>query len=126
MMYTYDQKSGLFLTPGGDVLTTGYSGRGQGRNNPLFQNVKNVGPAPRGYCKMLPGITHPKLGPIAIQIIYLTEDGSMLKLLNGRSEFFIHGDNTAHDASLGCIILNRTAREYINKDITKASFLEIM
>jgi len=125
-MYTYDQRSGLFLKPSGDVLTTGYSGRGLGRNNPIYQNVRTVGPAPRGYCKILPGVQHEKLGPIAMQLVYLQADGTVLKLLNARTEFFIHGDNAANDASHGCIIANRTAREYINTNLEIDSLLEIV
>src|ERR1039457_5511435 len=46
-MWTYDQLSGA-LGKDGQRVATGYSGFGQGKNNPDMENVPDVGPIPRG------------------------------------------------------------------------------
>ncbi len=46
-MWTYCQKTGELLQ-NGVLVATGYSGQGNGRNNPDLQEDHDVGPIPRG------------------------------------------------------------------------------
>jgi hypothetical protein len=45
--YVYSQRNGR-LTLGNDTIGTGYSGRGEARNNPAMQNQPKVGPISTG------------------------------------------------------------------------------
>ena len=47
-MWTYDQLSGA-LGKDGQRVATGYSGFGQGKNNPDMENVLDVGPIPGAF-----------------------------------------------------------------------------
>lgn len=107
MHWTYSQSTGR-LTRNGTTVATGYSGAGPGRNNPAAQATHNVGPIPRGtYSIGLPHDTHSH-GP---HVMALTPVGHNAL---GRDGFLIHGDNTRHDASTGCIILPRDIRNQIS------------
>lgn len=104
---TYESSTGLLLihTPLPARLL-GYAGRARGRNNPAFQDVRNIGPIPEGtYAVSLP-FTHPTKGPTVFR---LTPDPA--NVMFGRSGFLIHGDNPQGDASQGCIVLRRDDRE---------------
>jgi hypothetical protein len=46
-MWTWHQSSGD-LSHDGSHVAHGYSGAGDGKNNPAFQRVHNVGPIPQG------------------------------------------------------------------------------
>jgi len=95
----------------GSLLATGYSGHGDGVNNPAMQNVHDFGPIPQGVYTIGEPLDPPDhLGTLAMP---LTPDPA--NEMFGRSEFFIHGDNAAmnHSASDGCIILDHTARAAI-------------
>jgi hypothetical protein len=106
-MITYQQSTGkLWIN---NVLQgMGYSGHGPGLNNPAQENVKGVGPLPRGLWRLGAWSDHPHLGPIvsALKPIKLTAS-------YGRSDFFIHGDNALmnHTGSDGCIVLSRALRQ---------------
>jgi hypothetical protein len=100
MTWLYKQTSGE-LDHSGTVVGTGYSGHGPGLNNPAMQQAHDVGPIPQGgYTIGPPRTPIDHLGPLALPLTHVS--GNVF----GRSEFFIHGDNTAHDhsASDGCII----------------------
>ncbi len=112
MSWTYDSRTGAF-GHGAGLITTGYSGIGSGRNNPALETARNVGPIPRGRYRIGAAMDHPRLGPV---VMPLTPDGHDAK---GRTEFFIHGDNLNHNASHGCIILNRNTRQAIAHDKDK-------
>ena len=105
-MWTYRQLDGE-LEHNGEFAGTGYSGRGEGRNNPAWENVANAGPIPRGLYK----IDHPRhsdrLGPLVMNLEPVGHDAL------GRSMFRIHGDSKNHDASHGCIILGPLLRASI-------------
>ena len=108
---TYSQSTGQLCDAEGNLLATGYSGHGDGVNNPAMQNVHNVGPIPQGvYTVGEPHEPADHLGPLAMP---LTPDPA--NEMFGRSEFFIHGDNAkmSHSASDGCIILDHAARAAI-------------
>lgn len=106
MAWIYSQSSGE-LTRAGELVATGYSGAGIGRNNPAEQAVRNVGPIPRGRYRIGPEFVAPIQGPCAMRLSPEGHDAL------GRCGFLIHGDNAAHDASTGCIILPPEAREQI-------------
>lgn len=107
MTYRYYQSRGVLVSEDGEVLGEGYAGSGEGRNNPAMQRIRNVGPIPRGSYEVgeiYP--RHPRLGPVAIPLDPFEENEMF-----GRGWFYMHGDNRKHDASLGCIVMPRAARE---------------
>jgi len=119
--YTYEQATGRFLGPDGKLLATGYSGNGEGLNNPAMEAVHMVGPIPRGgWAIDLTPLPLGHLGPLALVLSPVGFDP------NGRSLFRIHGDNSAmnHTASDGCIILPHDARQAIVNGAVTA--LEVM
>lgn len=104
--WVYVQSTGELRRPDGTMCGIGYAGRGEGRNNPAMQDVKNVGPLPCGLYRIgNPVLRHPMLGPVAMPLTPAYESQMF-----GRSHFWIHGDNAQHDASEGCIILDRNCR----------------
>lgn len=109
MNFVYQQSTGR-LTRNGVLLSTGYSGHGDGLNNPAMQNIVGVGPLPQGMYTIQPPTQHPKLGPIAMALLPHPDN-----IMYGRSGFFMHGDNTAmnHTASDGCIIQPPTVRNVV-------------
>lgn len=115
MIAHYEQTSGLFVlaTPL-PFRAAGYAGRGHGRNNHLLQSVRTVGPIPVGRYTIGRAFTHERLGPVAMRL-----DPHHDNQMFGRSGFLIHGDNTRGDASHGCIILSRAAREVISRAVLR-------
>lgn len=104
----YVQKTGK-LTLDGKEIGTGYSGHGEGVNNPAKEDVKNVGPIPAGNWTVGKAFKHDTKGPTVMK---LTPDGHKA---HGRDGFLIHGDNKKGDrsASEGCIILGPDVRKAI-------------
>lgn len=107
MSYVYTQHDGE-LTHAGAFVGTGYSGHGEGRNNPAMEGVQKVGPIPAGFYRIGPAYAHPHLGPCVMNLDALPGTET-----HGRSLFRIHGDNTNHDASEGCVILGPAIRHQI-------------
>lgn len=109
MTLVYKQTTGeLWLD--GEYEGIGYSGRGDGRNNHDLEAVQGVGPIPKGKYRINAPYYSEKTGPISFPLIPIDHKA------HGRSGFMIHGDNVAHDASHGCIILGRTIRCRIRDD----------
>jgi hypothetical protein len=106
MTWTYRQQTGALLHDDA-VVATGYSGAGPGKNNPADEAIPNVGPIPRGAYIIGTPKDSPHMGPEALP---LTPDGHDAL---GRSGFFMHGDNEAHTASTGCIIMPRQVRDQV-------------
>lgn len=108
--WTYSQSTGR-LTKDGTLIATGYSGSGhtlaEGRDNPDMERVPKHGPIPEGLWKIGSPYDHPHLGPVVMNLEAV--DANTF----GRSLFRIHGDNAAHDASEGCIIMDRHTRDLI-------------
>ncbi|MPW09303.1 hypothetical protein GCT19_27215 [Paraburkholderia sp. CNPSo 3155] len=48
MTWTHSQSSGT-LSRDGSLVARGYSGHGAGKNNPVMQAVRSVGPIPEGH-----------------------------------------------------------------------------
>lgn len=106
-MWTYHQKTGD-LHHNGVWQGIGYSGRAGGRNNPDSQRIPNIGPVPQGKYHIGPAHDHPQLGPCVMNLDAVPGTNTF-----GRDLFRIHGDNTDHDASHGCIILGPAIRHAI-------------
>lgn len=108
-MWTYVITTGALRNPDGETAGFGYSGFGEGLNNPAMQNVHDVGPIPEGDWTIGRFFDDPGgKGPL---VAHLTPaEGTETY---GRSGFMVHGDNKAmdHTASHGCIILSRNLRE---------------
>ena len=110
MAWTFKITSGALLNLNLIQVGTGYSGHGEGLNNPTMCNVHDVGPLPIGkYTIGQPREDH-QVGLFAMP---LTPDPT--NEMFGRSAFFIHGDNKSlnHSASDGCIILANPIRRDI-------------
>src|SRR5947209_17459832 len=110
-MWTYQQVDGL-LSHNGEKICTGYSGFGDGKNNPAMQNVANMGPLPCGSytigaARDLQGGPH---GPFVLPLT-----PSPNKPMFGAAGFLLHRDlNNQHGAaSHGCLILPRQIRHII-------------
>jgi hypothetical protein len=109
-MWTYDQLSGA-LGRDGQHVATGYSGFGEGKNNPDKEQVHDVGPIPKGVYGIGPPHDTDTHGP---HVMPLTPEPGTHTF--GRDGFLIHGDSVhaPGTASLGCIILGPTIRNQIS------------
>jgi hypothetical protein len=107
-MWRYDQTSGD-ISHDGSYEGRGYSGHGEGRNNPALEAKPMVGPIPGGLWAIGSPYTHPKLGPLVMNLTPVGHDA------RGRSLFRIHGDNSQgnESASEGCIVAGRAIRQAI-------------
>jgi hypothetical protein len=120
-MWTYKQSTGQLIKPDNSILTTGYSGKGQYKNKPIFENLIDKGCIPKGTYKILPGYTDNEKGKFCLK---LSPDKN--NQMFGRSGFMIHGDDIKNPgtASDGCIILNYKAR--IEIDSGKDRILKVI
>jgi hypothetical protein len=107
--WQYSQRTGQ-LTWNNQTVATGYSGQGIGLNNPETQQMRNVGPIPRGQYRIGAAHAHPTKGPVTMRLDPVGHNAL------GRSHFLIHGDSRQHPgtASEGCIVLNAEARRRIS------------
>ena len=115
LCWVYSQSTGQLthVDPDGNIDYTangGYSGNGNGLNNPAMQNVQNVGPIPQGSYTIGPWHHADSTGPGTMN---LTPNAGTNTF--GRTLFRIHGDNSAqnHTASNGCIVEPRNVRQQI-------------
>ena len=110
-MWTFEQRTGKAIDPSGKLVATGYAGGNcgknqEGKNNPDMQNVKSIGPLPRGIYTLRTPVDHTHLGPFAIPLI-----PDVTNEMFGRGDFYVHGDTTpSGNASEGCVILPRWVR----------------
>jgi hypothetical protein len=100
MPWIYEQQTGKFYH-NETYEATGYAGRDEGKNNPDMQNVKGIGPIPRGWYTIHPPRDSDMVGPYALPLVP-DPDNNMF----GRASFYIHGDSIQHpgSASHGCIV----------------------
>lgn len=105
-MWTYEQSTG-HLSQDGALISTGYSGASEGKNNPSMQAAIGVGPIPAGRWEMTGVEEGGPTGPFTIVLAPCAGADTC-----GRDEFRIHGDSITDPgtASHGCIILPPTAR----------------
>ncbi len=115
-MIRYEQDYGKILLSDGKLLALGYSGHGEGVNNPAMEKVPRAGPIPCGYWEMVEFLEHHgDHGPAVIRLLPKGHDA------HGRSGFLCHGDNALlnSSASLGSIVAARQARERMWKEADK-------
>jgi Protein of unknown function (DUF2778) len=108
--WTYAQRTGE-LQQDGQHVATGYSGAGEGKNNPDMQSVRNVGPIPQGDWTIAgPPVNTADHGPYVLRLIPNDETETF-----GRSGFLMHGDSKSAPgtASHGCVIMPRVVREQV-------------
>ena len=108
--WTYIQETGE-LQQDDKPIANGYSGAGQGKNNPELQDVHNIGPIPQGDWKISgPPVNTAEHGPYVLRLTPVPETETF-----GRSGFLIHGDSKTAPgtASEGCVILPRAVREEV-------------
>lgn len=111
MSWTYKQSSGELWHGDPEPVATGYSGAGEGRNNPAMQAIHEVGPIPQGgWFIQGPPYDSPNHGPFVLRLI--PDDATETFQ---RSGFLMHGDNihTPGTASEGCVIMPRNIRERV-------------
>ncbi len=117
-MWTYSQSTGR-LTQDDEAIGHGYSGHGEGKDNPLLQDVANVGPIPQGIYSIGDPFDTETHGPFVLRLQPIGATNT-----HGRRGFLIHGDSIIKPgtASEGCIIMPRIVRETIasseDKDLT--------
>ncbi|HVM95109.1 MAG TPA: tlde1 domain-containing protein [Candidatus Acidoferrales bacterium] len=112
MTWSYNSERGLCFQDG-ILRGTGYSGHGEGLNNPAMEAVHGVGPIPRGDYKIVRwDDMHGKLGPL----VAILEPVAPFNAY-GRTLLRIHGDNELQNqsASDGCVILGHWVRDQMMK-----------
>ena len=109
-MWIYEQATGKLRSTESGFLATGYSGYGDGKNDPRAQSVPGMGPIPCGVYAIGGPFESIEHGPYAMR---LTADAA--NQMFGRGGFLMHGDSLEHPgcASKGCIIMPRDAREEV-------------
>ncbi len=113
-LWRYSQSTGAMTDLNGNTVGTGYSGNGQGLNNPSMQNEPGVGPIPQGSYNIGPQQNNVTgSGTRLRQSMRLTPNPA--NEMYGRSGFLIHGDNRYRNnsASEGCIIFPPDIRSII-------------
>jgi len=111
MAWKYSQKTGALTNPAGNRVGIGYSGHGDGLDNPALEQQQCEGPIPQGEWEIGQFFDDPgHKGPLVAHLMPLPGTETF-----GRSGFMIHGDNEHlnHSASEGCIVLPRILREMI-------------
>ena len=87
--YVYEQTTGnLYLVAGADrtLLGTGYSGTGDGRNNPDMQGARNVGPIPQGLWRIGDAHDSAKTGKLVMDLTPVGHGAGPLRLPNPRRQ----------------------------------------
>ena len=110
-MWVYEQKTGLLRRDNAiAIVGKGYSGFGEGKNNPAMESVPDVGPIPRGEYQV--GVPHDteSHGPFVMSLTPMPANEMF-----GRAGFLMHGDSVhaPGTASKGCIIMPRAVREIV-------------
>jgi len=106
----YVQRTGAILDAAGSVIAGGYAGRGSHKNDPDSDYLANEGPLPRGLYTIGEPHDTANHGPFVLRLM-----PDPANVMHGRGGFLIHGDSIASpgNASNGCIITARAAREFI-------------
>lgn len=106
MTWLYSQSTGE-LRHDGQLIATGYAGRGKGKNSTAHEAQQRMGPIPRGGWLIGAPYDSAKVGPYALPLVVVAPTETF-----GRSAFRIHGDSKRFPgtASEGCIIVPLAAR----------------
>lgn len=115
-MLTYVIQTGRLYDEDFKCKAIGYSGFGEGYNNPSFMDKINIGPIPKGKWKIFSKINSVDMGECVLPLIPHDSTNTF-----GRGNFYIHGDNKEHNctASKGCIVLSLSVREFLNDSTDK-------
>lgn len=113
MSWRFEIETGRMYWPDGRLAGHGYSGNGEGMNNPEMQDAKAHGPIPRGYYSMQMPFNSPEHGPVTIRLIPFSGNE-----MYDRDGFLIHGDKIGAPgtASKGCIIMPHDVRVLMGSD----------
>lgn len=116
-MWRYVQRTGALYAPDGERAGVGYSGHGDGLNNPDEQSVKQTGPLPCDDYTIGAAECVEVAGPHGKFVLRLTADHPRDDF--GRDGFLMHGDRkdaeeNPHQASEGCIVQALVVRERVN------------
>ncbi len=116
LIWEYHIRTGALwhFPPGGgaaQLIDFGYSGKGDGLNNPLYQLERNVGPIPEGEWNIGP----PYNSPLGKPTFRLTPMSGTETRGRDPYSFLIHADDPCEcfDASEGCIVISKEARKKI-------------
>ena len=109
-MWTYHQTDGHLIDKDGNLVGIGYSGHGEGKNNPALQDQHDVGPLPCGTYTIGAPFNSATHGPYCLRL-----EPDAANQMFGRSGFLMHGDSIVHPgmASLGCIIQMHAVRQAV-------------
>lgn len=111
--WTYRQGTGE-LFKDGKLIEKGYSGDLTNKNNPDREQVRGMGPIPRGKWRI--GRNTGSRGPLTITLVHVSGDTYRRDM----STFRMHGERV-HGvpgfASEGCIIMGHATRLLVSKDI---------
>lgn len=111
-MWTYEQRTGHLYDATGELVATGYSGFGPGKNAPTWQDHHDLGPIPCGLYTIGAPTCVKAAGPHGPFVLPLTPDAT--NQMYGRSGFLCHGDGIgahAGNASHGCMIFALAIRK---------------
>ncbi len=117
ILFKYEQSTGNVYNTSGTCIGTGYSGKGEDKNNPASEGGFARGPIPCGiYSIEGPPYTSSTHGPYVLHLIPDKETKDrILKLGRQPYTFLMHGDSklAPGTASEGCIIQSRMVREQV-------------
>ena len=107
---TFSQSSGLITDEAGEHVALGWSGRGEGKDNPAQQDIRCQGPLPQGLYRVGTWGQHPRLGPLVAHLEQI--EGETF----GRDAFYIHGPSSVNygQESMGCIVVPRVGRQRVH------------
>lgn len=118
--WTYKQSTGELFRDG-KLIEKGYSGVLTNKNNPDREQVRGMGPIPRGTWKI--GSTGTSKGPLTITLIHVSGNSYSRDM----GTFRMHGEKV-HGvpgfASEGCIIMYPHTRLMVSKD--RGALLEVI
>lgn len=122
MDWVYEQSTGK-LTRGGVLIGYGYSGFGDGKNNPDMEQTADVGPIPRGWWTIGPAHDTEAHGPMVMSLTPQIGTRTF-----GRSGFLIHGDSLEHpgEASHGCVVMMFADRVQIAGSVQHGAMFHVV
>jgi hypothetical protein len=105
-MWIYQQSTGKLFN-NNLLISIGYSGHNEGKNNHTLQDKPFIGPCPIGLYSISDAYDDPKHGPISFRLI-----PDIFNEMFNRDNFLIHPDSIEHpgEASEGCICQNKDTR----------------
>ncbi len=115
-MITFTISTGRLTRDDGTDIGPAYSGAPGSVDDPSTTAVRQHGPIPVGTWGIGDPVDLPHLGPFCLPLSPNAETNTF-----GRSGFFVHGDNGAHNesASEGCIVTAPTIRQAVAADPDK-------